>query len=355
LVGVIHLVDAAGRRYNAFGWAGTAGTGKESSMSLARRSPRGFSLTEIMMAVGILGVGMTMVATIFPVAVDQTRRANDSTMAALCARSTAALIRAARADFVKKHRLYFKGLLETTDANRERPAEFGVPDTPDTRYPNPGLKASTADGVISKDMRVYNPNLFLYEAGRRYATQIPTITDPFWPQWNAGNYVPVIYVTPIVPQSQRSNADTKPTRYNSISGPWRITIVVFKSRGFSLASLHTQGDALHPRAKGWADARNVGTTAVLGEPTFAAGAGDYIIDRNSHAGEAYLIDMANTDPGKTVYGMIGNIAAPPIFLACSLSADGVGYSTRVPTATGSTNKWYVLPGAVGAFHTIIGD
>ncbi|MCX5685637.1 MAG: prepilin-type N-terminal cleavage/methylation domain-containing protein, partial [Planctomycetota bacterium] len=44
-------------------------------MSLMRRS-RGFSLTEILMAVGILGIGLTMVASIFPVAVDQTRRAN---------------------------------------------------------------------------------------------------------------------------------------------------------------------------------------------------------------------------------------------------------------------------------------
>jgi prepilin-type N-terminal cleavage/methylation domain-containing protein len=296
-------------------------------MSLARRSPRGFSLTEIMMAVGILGVGMTMVATIFPVAVDQTRRANDS-----------------------KHRTHFKTLLSGNDTNRERPAEFGVPDTPDTRYPNPGLKATTADGVISKDMRVYNPNLFLYEAGRRYTTQVPSILDPFWPQWNAGNYVPVIYVTPIVPQNRRSTV----AGYNPASGPWRITIVVFKSRGFSLASGHTQGDALHPRAKSWFDARNVGGTAVPGEPTFVAGAGDYIIDRNVYAGEAYLIDLVNTDPSRYIYGAVGNITIPPIYLASSLSADGAGNSSKsVPTTT--AGRWCVLPGAVGAFHTIIGD
>jgi len=36
----------------------------------------GFSLMEILMAVGILGVGMTMVASVFPVAVDQSLRGN---------------------------------------------------------------------------------------------------------------------------------------------------------------------------------------------------------------------------------------------------------------------------------------
>jgi prepilin-type N-terminal cleavage/methylation domain-containing protein len=54
---------------------------------------RGFTLTEVLMAVGILGIGLTMVASIFPVAVDQSRISRDQTYAALCARSAAALLR----------------------------------------------------------------------------------------------------------------------------------------------------------------------------------------------------------------------------------------------------------------------
>ena len=61
-------------------------------MGLAERH-RGFTLTEVLMAVGILGVGLTMVASIFPVAVDQSRLSRDQTCAALCARSAAALLR----------------------------------------------------------------------------------------------------------------------------------------------------------------------------------------------------------------------------------------------------------------------
>jgi len=338
-------------------------------MSLARRTGRGFSLTEILMAVGILGIGMTMVASIFPVAVDQTRRANDSTMAALCARSMAATIRAKRAEFVNAHRAYFLNLMKATTTDlkndRERPAEFGIPTAEyttltDTKR-NPGL---VSDATIIKNLRVYNPNMFLYEAGRRYDTEKPTTLPYFWPMWNAGNYVPIIYVTPIVPTDKRIYNDDTGTNslYNTAGGPWRVTIVVFKSRGhntgFTYGTTHSAGDALHPRTKTWNQNALVATS---GEPTFVASAGDYVIDRTRHSGEAYLIDFANLDSSKTIGGVAGNATYPPLLLACGVSASqakaaGTNFSTlTAASGTATTGIWYPLPGAVAVFHTIIGD
>jgi prepilin-type N-terminal cleavage/methylation domain-containing protein len=361
-------------------------------MSLTRRSRRGFSLTEILMAVGILGIGLTMVASIFPVAVDQTRRANESTMAALCARSAAATIRATRTSFVNAHRNYFRATMTSADANviydRERPAEFGVlkanADLTITRR-NPGLVSTTADTIIAKNMRVYNPNMFLYEAGRRYETTLPTAlveNEKFWPMWNAGNYVPVIYVTPIVPPDKRTQNDAATTAgaavagiYNHSGGPWRVTIVIFKSRGttypstISTSTSYPDGDRLHPRTKSWyQNARpDKDTTWVKGpsgtgsdEPTFIAGGGNYVIDRTRHSGECYMIDFAHTDLQKTVAGVAGNDITPPIFLACGNTASGVQFAFATPTlaatsATTAAGMWYPLPGAIAAFHTIIGD
>ncbi|MCX5654386.1 MAG: prepilin-type N-terminal cleavage/methylation domain-containing protein [Planctomycetota bacterium] len=326
-------------------------------MSHTRRSPRGFSLTEILMAIGILGIGLTMVATIFPVAVDQTRRATDSTMSALCARSIAAMIRANRGKFVDAHRIYFNQLF--ADAARvndcERPAEFGIEPDGSGNSPvgNPGLVYKTdstgnsktaTENIISKDVRVYNPNMFLYEAGRRYVTDLPA-TAPFWPQWNAGNYVPVFYVTPIVPVASRSiGAGTG--IYNNTGGPWRVTIVVFKSRGT---------ERMHPRAKSWYEnAKPLAADLWYGAPTWAAGAGDYVIDRGRHAGEAYLIEQVHTDPLKSISGLTGSLANPPIFLACGLTASGTKQAYSTVNVAGN-QIWHPLPGAVGVYHTIIGD
>jgi len=63
-------------------------------MASGRKRRLGFTLIEMLMAAGILGIGLTMVASIFPVAVDQSRRSRDQTMAALCARSVLAQTRA---------------------------------------------------------------------------------------------------------------------------------------------------------------------------------------------------------------------------------------------------------------------
>jgi len=343
-------------------------------MRFTRLRRRGFSLTEILMAVGILGIGMTMVASIFPVAVDQTRRANDTTMAALCARSAAAIMRARRGDFVNAHRNYFVTLMKsaTVASDQERPAEFGIPIAPTDTTPkrNPGLVASNFNSIITKEMLVYNPNLFLYEAAKRYNISAPAIaptmsTDPFWPVWNAGNYVPVIYVTPIVPTDKRTDGAVATTstaagNYNTDAGPYRVTIVVFKSRGYAYdATLAPNGDFLHPRTKTWnqnAKSPTTSTTAKASEPTFAAGSGDYVIDRTRHSGEAYMIDFANLDSSKTFAGVVGNITNPPILLACGVSARGERYADSTLTDLTSSNKlWYPLPGVVGVFHTVIGD
>lgn len=329
-------------------------------MGLARARRRGFSLTEILMAVGILGIGMTMVASIYPVAVDQTRRGTDATMAALCARSMAALLRARRSNFVMSAsgcRGYFKTLLSNTDGtsvnNRERPAEFGITDT-STPPADFGITDASANAMgIKQNMRVYNPNVFLYEAGKRYVVDTPVV-NPFWPMWNAGNYVAVVYITPIVPQAKRSDTanicTSSAPHYNNAQGPWRVTIVVFKSRGHVASgdnTLHAQGDTLHPRARTWYEA----SVGLGSEPPFAAGGGDFIIDRSPHAGEAYLIDSVDVTIAKK-----NTAGTYPIYLACGKRADYKDTSSvAAPNVYSGTTKWCVLPGAVMAFHTIIGD
>ncbi|MCX5685070.1 MAG: hypothetical protein NT049_15505, partial [Planctomycetota bacterium] len=306
-----------------------------------------------------------------------------ATMAALCARSIAATMRAVRGSFVGTHRTYFTTEMVSTDTNiindRERPAEYAVASgntTLTTTRRNPGL-AST---LITKDMRTYNPNMFLYEAGRKYETTLPTSSvenQKFWPQWNAGSYVPVIYVTPIVPTDRRSDnaaaASGTTNNFNTVGGPFRVTIVIFKSRGTYLATTSTttssypDGDTLHPRTKSWKENAKpeTDTNKVSGEPSFVASGGSYIIDRTRHSGECYLIDFAHTDSTKTYPtsgGVSGNSDNPPVFLACGYTADGArcAYTTLALTATSApttntTGLWYPLPGAVAAFHTIIGD
>jgi len=301
-------------------------------MSRIRSGRPGFSLTEILMAVGILGVGLTMVASVFPVAVDQHRRGRDSTMAALCARSVAATLRAARQKFVGETRDFFNKVAKDNNANyKDKAAEYDGPtfvsgDTAN-RFP-----AGTAG--LTQELRVYNPQSFLYESGREYdITNKPTggyNPAPYWPFWNAGNYVPVIYVTPLVnnlcsgPTPDRPNAGVTSGAGN-LQGPWRVTIVVFKSRGMEPV-----------RTKHWA----------MDNQSKAVAAGGYIIERTKNAGEAYLIDYVK-DPA----------TGPMIFLALPKSATGTANPrTDLPTLSDPANQiWYVMPGAVAAFHTIIGD
>ncbi|MGB2974788.1 MAG: type II secretion system protein, partial [Phycisphaerae bacterium] len=137
----------------------------------------GFTLTEVLMAVGILGVGLTMVASIFPVAVDQSRRSQDQTSAALCARSVAATLRV-------RHTSVLTTLRGVGDGLRE-------------------------DGLLPTDLRVYSPSWFLYRSDKPRSYQDVSL-------WSAGNYV----------------ARTLTSR-TSASGPHRLTLAICRSGGES--------------------------------------------------------------------------------------------------------------------------
>ena len=295
-------------------------------MSRLRTGRPGFSLTEILMAVGILGVGLTMVASVFPVAVDQHRRGRDSTMAALCARSVAATLRAARQKFVGETRDFFNKVAKDNNLTyRDKAAEY---DGPTFVSGDTANKLPPGIAVLTQELRVYNPQSFLYESGRVYdIASKPTAgysPPPYWPFWNAGNYVPVIYVTPLV-NNLCTGTPARTTAENP-KGPWRVTIVVFKSRGTEPV-----------RTKHW----------VLDSLSKAVAGGGYIIERTKNAGEAYLIDYVKDPTGTN----------PTIFLALPTSATGTANPrTTAPTLNSAADPiWYVLPGAVAAFHTVIGD
>jgi prepilin-type N-terminal cleavage/methylation domain-containing protein len=319
-------------------------------MSRIRSGRPGFSLTEILMAVGILGVGLTMVASVFPVAVDQHRRGRDSTMAALCARSVAATMRAARQQVVKECREYFNVAVSKNDPiSRDRPAEYDGPQLTGANTASylPTTGSSRGLATITQQMRVYNPQSFLYESGRVYDVLNKPASGtypPFWPFWNAGNYVPVIYVTPLV-NNLYTAAMPRPTAENP-KGPWRVTIVVFKSRGREPT-----------RTKHWA----------MDSQSKAVAAGGYILNRSKNAGEAHLIDYVRS-PEDTTKTRI-SLAAPAAVSSGTgsevLEATSDPLTPKIaspptsataPVLSNASEKiWYVMPGAVGAFHTIIGD
>ena len=152
--------------------------GKERDVAFPRKRRAAFTLTEMLMAAGILGIGLTMVASIFPVAVDQSRRSRDQTMAALCARSVSAMLRADRTKISK----WLSWL-------------------PNTSVTDEGVGVS----VFPNNLRVYKPATFLYTNSRSYSDA---------QAWDGGNYVARIYAKRIAPD-----------------GPYRITIVVIRSDG----------------------------------------------------------------------------------------------------------------------------
>jgi len=59
-----------------------------------RSAPRGMTLVDLLLALGILAVGLSMIATVFPVAAEQTRDALDQSMAVVVARNAEATLRA---------------------------------------------------------------------------------------------------------------------------------------------------------------------------------------------------------------------------------------------------------------------
>jgi len=56
--------------------------------------PQAFSLIELMLAMGLLAVAMSMVAALFPVAVTQSKEANDNTFATLISQNAEAIVKA---------------------------------------------------------------------------------------------------------------------------------------------------------------------------------------------------------------------------------------------------------------------
>ena len=59
-----------------------------------QRARRGMTLVDLLLAMGILAVGLSMIATVFPVAAEHTREAVDQSMAVLVARNAEATLRA---------------------------------------------------------------------------------------------------------------------------------------------------------------------------------------------------------------------------------------------------------------------
>jgi prepilin-type N-terminal cleavage/methylation domain-containing protein len=299
-------------------------------VSQTGRSRRGFTLTEILMAVGILGIGLTMVASVFPVAVDQSRRSREITMAALCARSVAATIRAKRELIV----------YSTAGSGGIRQSTI-----------DPISKVSkTVDlGFSSQAFRVYNPDSFLYEQDRSYKTS-DGATD-VTSTWLAGNYYPVVLATPVF------GSGTVPGR--SGLGPWRLTIIVYKSNGIWPDNVNATNTTTY--MKSWNDTRI----------TYHAQPGSYIVNWtpsntsvDNFRGEAYLIDNVaiNTtnSNGTSVVDWAGGavwLAATPTSGSSQMQA-AAGGNIAITTSNGGSPAipmWVGMPQSIAAFHTVIGD
>ena len=201
-------------------------------MASGRKRRAAFTLTEMLMAAGILGIGLTMVASIFPVAVDQSRRSRDQTMAALCARSVMARARADRNAINDKLRGRTDDIID--------------------------LNSTFATDVFPGKHVVYRPSVFLYTKGRTYAG-VNT--------WDAGNYVARLFATPTSP-----------------GGPWRIAIFVCRSTGKDPYTSYIADDPYTLDHDLWA-------TTVKPTP----GPGTYVVERWRGGAIGHLVDYVLTD------------------------------------------------------------
>jgi len=307
-------------------------------VSTRARHERGFTLTEILMAVGILGVGLTMVASVFPVAVDQSRRSRESTMAAMCARSVVAMMKARRDIVVPWCRTNAKD--KTDELSRYIATTSGL------------LK-----GCLPGKFRVYNPNSFLYDdyydtaskdRHRSYSTTDNTGKIDDYPTWMAGNYVPVVFASPI---------GTLPL---TGLGPWRVTIVVYRAGG-SYGTIPGTTPPTNRNLPDWLDPRN----GTADNPRYLAAwnnanrgsPGDYIldfrgptVDTTNPRGEAYLVD-------RVILGAANTGAGDQISLAARVTATNINAEQPIPNAATPTSltNWVSMPKAVAVFHTVIGE
>jgi len=289
-------------------------------------------LTEILMAVGVLGIGMTMVASVFPVAVDQSRLSTEMTMAALSARSVAAILRARRQEAVKWCR---SNTMTTAGGGAAIPktAKFGTT-------------------VLPNEMRSYNPPSFLYDDSAKDAGGAGGTTTPKTPReysssatgmyglWSMGSYVPVVFATPISREANQAG-----------HGPWRITILIFKSRG-------ERPDYLSENSSAWVWNQNRGQV------------GTYIMDwrfdttnpqgKPNNRGEAYKVQrhvaMSTTDIVVPAVAFLDVKPGSMQFRAFVAGGDqDKGTLCYGATTDSIPGEWVSLPGAVAAYHTILGD
>lgn len=276
------------------------------------------------MAVGILGVGLTMVASVFPVAVDQSRRSREATMAALSARSVAAIIRARRDRILP--------WLRQNAGNKT--VEL-------TRF---------TDSPLPPDLRSYNPDLFLYYLNRSYSYW----GTPFH-HWSAGGYTPVVFATPIGNIGSPGN----PPSVTGSTGPWRLTIAVFKATGvqpFYLDSSPTGTGSKSLYLRSW----------IYKDPNmnnmyrWKGSAGSYVLDwaastnpdsspstNMNFRGEGYMVEAVVPDRTSPTDATRDTIK---LATGCTASA-----ANSAPTASSTIFPWVSLPGALTVYHTIVGD
>jgi len=316
----------------------------------------GFSLMEILMAVGILGVGMTMVASVFPVAVDQSRRSRDLTMAALSARSVAAALRARRQEVVNALRdanteSAWGTFEDGADAKTPRTARLDSDQTPT------GSQAGLLP-PLPRELRSYNPRGFLYDdsadgGGTKSARQYSANLEGIDGLWSAGSYVPVVFATPI------SNDPNDNETNKAGHGPWRITIMIYKSRGQQPDYLNQNPSSSWVWNQRKASAKNPG------------GAGSYVMDwrfsggsqQMNNRGEAYKVQrhVPLTTRQDAVVPAVAFKKAPgarpgfPFFNAFVAGGDQSKGTDCYSLTNSIPSEWVSLPGAIAAYHTILGD
>lgn len=330
---------------------------EEKGVTPQKRGRSGFTLTEILMAIGILGVGMTMVATIFPVAVDQSRRARDTTMAALCARSAVAVLRARRDRLLDptlrscvNRTMCLQDPQITADAGSVLPDALVAYNPSSYLYDSLNEKRNGLEKAsnLRKDARLYNPSVFGYGL------------------WADDSYVPVIFVTPIKdPYNAAGNSN----------GPWRVTIAVYKSQGLaplavaptdSMTAFNMKIKVGNSYVNPWYlrpwNFLSTSTNEAKKMGTLRGNPGGYVMEWEGKAdttpnyrGEGYLIE-------RVTYG--ATASADKAYLAIQKTA-GTGPTGSIPridtppppAGAGSTvpTTWVAMPDAVIVYHTIIGE
>jgi hypothetical protein len=251
----------------------------------------------------------------------------DTTMAALSARSIAAVLRARRN--------------RVLDWCRDQGAEH-----------DPRDETALIDyQALPDQLRCYNPHRFLYppsettqgSASDRVRTYVIQDED----LWSAGAYVPVVFATPMNTLISRGNEESE--------GPWRITIAIYKSRGMSPADQvdWTATDDDIPLIP-WTDRSGKG----YGEP------GDFILDWNptssdkSFRGEAYKVSRVY--PGRNPELPSDDSVFPVAALQRPEddASDAFVADRMVKTSGGGDGDvpaWMSLRGAIAVYHTILGD